>query len=103
MNPYSLIYYFRNKTLNSSDSYDIKIVDNKKITPLIFKIGNKEKISSSVGDYYANKVWPKRTDRNEFKNAGKMMIWYSENEGIPIKVNLKLKFGSLNLDLVKIN
>ena len=32
-----------------------------------------------------------------------MTIWYSENEGIPVKINLKLKFGSLNLDLEKIN
>tara|TARA_B100000965_G_C19559462_1_gene743804 strand:- start:935 stop:1627 length:693 start_codon:yes stop_codon:yes gene_type:complete len=103
MNPYSLIYYFRNKTLNPTNNYDIKIVDNKKITPLNFKIGAKEKVSLKLGDYYTNKVWPERTDGNEFKNAGKMTIWYSENEGIPVKINLKLKFGSLNLDLEKIN
>jgi len=103
MNPYSLIYYFRNKKIKAKHEYTINIVDNKKITPLIFYVSEKEKIKSPFGTYYANKISPKRIDGKEFKNAGKITIWYSEKGKLPLMINLKLKFGSLNLELIDIN
>ena len=103
MNPYSLIYFFRTKTLTPDTSFQINIVDNKKIIPLSFQVEHLEKIKTAKGDFFANKIWPQRNDGRPFKNAGKMTIWYSENEKIPVMINLKLKFGSLNLELVEIN
>ena len=103
MNPYSLIYFFRTKTLTPDTSYQINIVDNKKIMALIFNVEHREKIKIPKGSFFANKIWPQRNDGRPFKNAGKMTIWYSENEKIPVMINLKLKFGSLNLELVEIN
>ena len=38
-----------------------------------------------------------------FKNAGKITMWISDGEKLPIIINLKMKFGSLNLELAKIN
>ena len=38
MNPYSLIYFFRTKTLTPDTSYQINIVDNKKIMALSFNV-----------------------------------------------------------------
>ena len=103
MSPYSIIYFFRTKTLNPDTSYQVNIVDNKKIIPLSFTIQDKEKIKTPIGTFSAKKLSPKRKDGKPFKNAGKMIIWYSEKEKIPVMINLKLKFGSLNLELVKIN
>ena len=103
MNPYSLIYFFRTKKLNPDMSFQINIVDNKKMIPLKFNIESQEKIKLPIGDFSANKVWPERKDGKPFKNAGKITIWYSEKEKIPLMINLKLKFGSLNLKLVEIN
>ena len=103
INPYSLIYFFRTKTLTPDTSYQINIVDNKKIIPLSFQVEHLEKIKTAKGDFFANKIWPQRNDGRPFKNAGKITIWYSEEEKIPVMINLKLKFGSLNLELVEIN
>ena len=103
MNPYSLIYFFRTKTLTPDTSYQINIVDNKKIIPLSFQVEHLEKIKTAKGDFFANKIWPQRNDGRPFKNAGKITIWYSDEEKIPVMINLKLKFGSLNLELVEIN
>ncbi len=103
MNPYSLIYFFRTKTLKPNTSFQINIVDNKKIIPLSFQVEPPEKIKNAKGDFFANKIWPQRNDGKPFKNAGKITIWYSEEEKIPVMINLKLKFGSLNLELVEIN
>ena len=103
MNPYSLIYFFRTKTLKPDTSFQINIVDNKKIIPLSFQVEHREKIKTAKGDFFANKIWPQRNDGRPFKNAGKITIWYSEEEKIPVMINLKLKFGSLNLELVEIN
>ena len=45
MNPYSLIYFFRTKTLTPDTSFQINIVDNKKIIPLCFQVEHREKIN----------------------------------------------------------
>ena len=103
MNPYSLIYFFRTKTLKPDTSFQINIVDNKKIIPLSFKVEHPEKIKTAKGNFFANKIWPQRNDGRPFKNAGKITIWYSEEEKVPVMINLKLKFGSLNLELIEIN
>ena len=39
----------------------------------------------------------------QFKNAGKITIWISDKDKLPIIINLKMKFGSLNLELEKVN
>tara|TARA_Y100001970_G_C14000362_1_gene733016 strand:+ start:70 stop:738 length:669 start_codon:yes stop_codon:yes gene_type:complete len=103
MNPYSMIYFFRNQPLNPNINFKINIVDNKKIIPLKFNVNNKEGIKTPIGNFQATKIWPERIDGEPFKNAGKMTIWYSETEKIPLIINLKLKFGSLNLELIEIN
>jgi hypothetical protein len=40
-------------------------------------------------------------DGSSFKNAGKITMWISEKEKLPLLINLKMKFGSLNLELSK--
>ena len=102
-NPYSLIYYFRTLDFSSDANYEIQVVDNKKVTPLKFFADKKVKIKTVLGKFYATKIWPKKMNGEPFKNAGKITMWISDKDKLPIIINLKMKFGSLNLELAKIN
>ena len=102
-NPYSLIYYFRTLDFPSDSNYKIQVVDNKKVTPLKFFTDKKVEVETAFGKFYANKVWPKKINGEPFKNAGKITIWISDKDKLPIIINLKMKFGSLNLELEKVN
>ena len=102
-NPYSLIYYFRTLDFSSDANYEIQVVDNKKVTPLKFFADEKVKTKTALGKFYANKIWPKKMNGEPFKNAGKITMWISDGDKLPIIINLKMKFGSLNLELAKIN
>ena len=102
-NPYSLIYYFRTLDFSSDVNYKIQVVDNKKVTPLKFFTDKKIEVKTAVGKFYANKIWPKKINGKPFKNAGKITIWVSDKDKLPIIINLKMKFGSLKLELEKVN
>ena len=102
-NPYSLIYYFRTLDFSSDENYKIQVVDNKKITPLKFFTDKKVEVKTAFGKFYANKIWPKKINGEQFKNTGKITIWISDKDKLPIIINLKMKFGSLNLELEKVN
>ena len=102
-NPYSLIYYFRTLDFSSDANYEIQVVDNKKVTQLKFFADKKVKIKTVLGKFYANKIWPKKMNGEPFKNAGKITMWISDRDKLPIIINLKMKFGSLNLELAKIS
>ena len=102
-NPYSLIYYFRTLDFLSDSNYKIQVVDNKKVTPLKFFTDKKVEAETAFGKFYANKIWPKKINGEPFKNAGKITIWVSDKDKLPIIINLKMKFGSLNLELEEVN
>ena len=102
-NPYSLIYYFRTLDFSSDSNYKIQVVDNKKVTPLKFFTDKKIEVKTAFGKFYANKIWPKKINGKPFKNAGKITIWVSDKDKLPIIINLKMKFGSLNLELEEVN
>ena len=102
-NPYSLIYYFRTLDFPSDSNYKIQVVDNKKVTPLKFFTDKKVEVETAFGKFYANKIWPKKINGEPFKNAGKITIWISDKDKLPIIINLKMKFGSLNLELEEVN
>ena len=102
-NPYSLIYYFRKLNFSFDVNYEIQVVDNKKVTPLKFFVDKKVKTKTELGKFNAHKIWPKKINGEPFKNAGKMTIWISDKDKLPIIINLKMKFGSLNLELAEVN
>ena len=102
-NPYSLIYYFRTLDFSSNANYKIQVVDNKKVTPLKFFTDKKVKLKTAYGTFYANRVWPKKINGEPFKNAGKITMWISDKDKLPIIINLKMKFGSLKLELEEVN
>ena len=102
-NPYSLIYYFRTLDCSPDENHKIQVVDNKKVTPLVFFTDKKVEVKTAFGEFYASKIWPKKINGEQFKNAGKITIWISEKDKLPIIINLKMKFGSLNLELEKVN
>jgi hypothetical protein len=102
--PYSLIYLFRKKTLSPGNKFQLNTIDGRKITQLQFDVSSIETIRVPAGEFDALKVTPKRTDGKPFKNAGQLTIWYStEIDKLPVKISIKLKFGSLNLELANVD
>ena len=72
-------------------------------TYLKFFVDKKIKTKTELGKFSANKIWPKKINGEPFKNAGKMTIWISDKDKLPIIIKLKMKFGSLNLELAEVN
>ena len=57
-------------------------------------------------DKEQNKDWLKmyKKSKSLLKNEGDMKIWISDSEKkLPIRIQIKMKFGSMNLDLISIN
>jgi len=49
-------------------------------------------------------VRPFREGKNLFKNQGDMQIWISDDERrLPVKIQIKMKFGSMTLLLKKVS
>ena len=45
-----------------------------------------------------------KKSKSLLKNEGDMKIWISDSEKkLPIRIQIKMKFGSMNLDLISIN
>ena len=99
--PYSLIFLLRKKLKEPIFlEKRFNVLNNGKIVPLNFSISKKERIKVSKGYFNSLKVLPRKADGKLFKNEGSMTIWYSNNEErIPIKISIKLKYGALVLSL----
>ena len=100
--PYSLFYSLRQESI--PDLHDSKLITvaGGKITQLKFLTSSKQKVTVPYGDFVCNRVTPIRTDKKQFKNKGEISIWFSEEKPaqIPVKIWIKLKFGTLILELV---
>ena len=100
--PYSLIYSLgRNKTLAERNS-TISTLDGKKVTPVKLYIDQDKEIFVPSGKFICDKITPIPITGENFKNDGQISIWFSKEtkNKIPIKIRLKLKFGSLVMELV---
>ena len=64
----------------------------------------KEIINSPVGTFVCKVIRPFRKGKNLFKNQGDMQIWISDDaKRLPVKIQIKMKFGSMTLLLKKIS
>ncbi len=99
--PYSLFYSLRQKTIPDLHGSLLSTVAGKKTTELKVLAYSHQKITVPFGDYVCNQITPIRTDKKEFKNKGKISIWFSDEKPaqIPVKIWLKLKYGALVLEL----
>ncbi|MEE8335340.1 MAG: DUF3108 domain-containing protein [Candidatus Neomarinimicrobiota bacterium] len=104
VDPYSLFYLLRTVSLDEDSPMIFSTYENKKVKEIKFKVGTKAVINSPLGSFTCIPVKPFNVDRSLFKNQGSMKIWFSEDKRrLPVKIQIKLKFGSLTLLLKKIS
>lgn len=102
--PYSLLYYFRTIPLIVGQILDFTTFDNKKLTDFQVIIDGKETVITPAGKFPCIIVKPFREGKTLLKNEGDMKIWFSDDElHLPVQIQIKLKFGSMLLQLKTIN
>ena len=102
--PYSLLYYFRTIPLEIGQILDFTTLDNKKLTDFQVIIDGKETVKTPAGTFPCIIIKPFREGKTLLKNDGDMKIWFSDDElRLPVQIRIKLKFGSMLLQLKTIN
>ena len=102
--PYSLLFYLRTFPLEVGQILDFTTFDRKKTTQFQVIVDGRETINTPAGTFYCKIVRPFREGKSLLKNKGDMIIWFSDDEQcIPVQIQIKLKFGSMLLQLKSIN
>ena len=102
--PYSLLYYFRTIPLEIGQILNFTTLDNKKLTEFQVIIDGKETVKTPAGTFPCIIIKPFREGKTLLKNDGDMKIWFSDDElRLPVQIQIKLKFGSMLLQLKTIN
>lgn len=102
--PYSLLYYFRTIPLNVGEILDFTTFDQNKLTEFQVIVDSKETIDVPAGRIPCIIVKPYRGGKTLLKNEGDMTIWLSDdNRRLPVQIQIKIKYGSMLLQLIDIN
>lgn len=101
--PYSLLFYLRTVPLEVGKILDFTTFDRKKTTEFQVIVDGKETVQTPAGSFYCKIIRPFREGKSLLKNSGDMIIWFSDDEQcIPVQIKIKLKFGSMLLQLKSI-
>tara|TARA_B110001452_G_scaffold62887_1_gene49602 strand:- start:2573 stop:3298 length:726 start_codon:yes stop_codon:yes gene_type:complete len=101
--PYSLFYYFRGQDIAKLKEREINIIQGQKVEQLQLKLEHNIQVNVPAGNFMCTKVEPLRIENKKFKNEGNIQIYFSEDKNkYPVKIKLKLKYGSLVLKLERI-
>ena len=97
--PLSIIFSLRNKVLKDNDIYNYQVYSSGKIKEVDISVIGKENIRTPYGVYEAIILSPKSIDgKSAMKNKGDMKIWLTNDETrLPLKIEIKLKHGSILL------
>ena len=97
--PLSIIFSLRNKILKDNDIYNYQVYSSGKITDVNISVIGKENVRTPYGVYEAIILSPKSMDgKSAMKNKGDMKIWLTNDESrLPLKIEIKLKHGSILL------
>ena len=103
-NPFSIIYLLRKLNLQLGQTLPLASFSNGKIKNFNIQIKKQEPISVPFGNFNCLKTIPVSSNNKElFKNSGQMRIWFTKDSlKIPIKIEQKLRFGTITLKLNKI-
>ncbi len=102
--PYSLFYYLRSQPLKIGNTLQLVTFDNNKQTDFQLTVIEKQQVNVPAGKYSCLVVKPFRSQRALFKNQGDIEVWLSDDKRrLPVKINIKLKYGSLILKLKEAN
>ena len=102
--PFSMFYYLRTIPLKEKKIMSFSSFEGKKIIHYNLQMTGKEIVSTPAGTFACNVVRPFREGKNLFKNSGDMQIWISDDaKRLPVKIHIKMKFGSMTLLLKKVS
>ena len=102
--PFSMFYYLRTIQLMNENILAFDYFNGKKKINYKLIVSGKEEIKSKIGSFNCYIVKPFHQGKSLLKNEGDMKIWISDSEKrLPIKIQIKMKFGSMKLDLLSIN
>ena len=102
--PFSLFYFFRSLNIKNFDTSTIDILQGNVVETLNVNIKEDIKISVPAGDFNCFRVTPTQIGGEKFKNDARMDIYFSDDaKSYPVKIKIKLKFGSLILKLKEIS
>ena len=102
--PYSMFYFLRTINLDAEKTMSFNSYEGKKIVNYSLKMTGTEIIDSGLGKFSCKVIKPYSEGKELFKNKGDMRIWISESEKrLPVKIQIKIQYGSMTLTLDEIN
>ena len=102
--PFSLFYFFRSLNIKNFGKEKIEILQGNRIETLYVNIKEDIHISVPAGTFRCIRITPTKIEGEKFKNEAKMDIYFSDDiKSYPVKIKIKLKFGSLILKLKEIS
>ena len=102
--PYSMFYFLRTIDLIPEKIMSFSSYEGKRIVNYNLKITGTEIVDSGLGKFSCKVIKPFSEGKELFKNKGDMRIWISETkERLPIKIQIKIQYGSMTLTLDEIN
>ena len=102
--PFSMFYYLRTVTLEENIVMNFSAYEGKKIINYNLQMTGSEIIKTPLGNFKCKIIKPFRDGKNLFKNSGDMRIWISDDkQKLPVKIQIKMKVGTMTLLLKKIN
>ena len=101
---FSLFYYLRTILLNENDIMSFSSFEGRRIVDYKLQIKGNEIIRTELGSFTCTVIRPYQEGKNLFKNQGDIQIWMSDDERrLPVKIQIKMKFGSMTLLLKKVS
>jgi len=96
-NPFSIIYYLRNQSIELSDTFNFTTYDNDKKRELTIIATRIEKVTVPHGEYTCIVIEPEGN-----LSKGSIRIWLDKTTKIPIQLEIKNKVGTLKMSLKNI-
>ena len=101
---FSLFYYLRTIPLKENEIMSFSSFEGKRVVDYKLQIKGKETIRTEIGNYICTVIRPFQEGKNLFKNQGDIQIWISDDQNrLPVKIQIKMKFGSMTLLLKKVS
>mgnify|MGYP003688206629 FL=1 len=99
-----MFYYLRTINLEKDVVMNFSAFEGKRIIDYSLQMTGSEIIKSPLGEFKCKIVKPFRDGKNLFKNSGDMRIWISnDKQRLPVKIQIKMKVGTMTLLLKEIN
>ncbi len=101
---FSMFYYLRTIPLKKNEVMSFSSYEGKRIVHYNLQMTGTEIVRTNLGTFNCKVIRPYREGKNLFKNQGDMQIWISDdNKRLPIKIQIKMKYGSMTLLLKNVS